>query len=241
MTVTEVSRLTGVSVRTLHHYHAIGLLEPMEITSAGYRLYGEAQLRRLHEILLLRELEFPLKEIKKILDSPGYRAADALEDQIKLLELRRAHLDGLITQAKKLRTEGENIMDFTAYNKKDADRYAAQAKEKWGATQAYREYEEKTKGQSSSQQAENGDALMDIFRELGEVKGLRPQAPEAQALVKKLQTFITDHYYTCTDQILMGLGQMYAAGGEMTENIDRAGGEGTGAFARAAIEIYCRK
>ena len=132
-------------------------------------------------------------------------------------------------------------MDFTAYNKKDADRYAAQAKEKWGATQAYREYEEKTKGQSSSQQAENGDALMDIFRELGALRQLDPRAEEVQALVKKLQTFITDHYYTCTNQILMGLGQMYAAGGEMTENIDRAGGEGTGAFARAAIEMYCGK
>ena len=81
---------------------------------------------------------------------------------------------------------------------------------------------------------------MDIFREFGQIRHMSPAAPEAQALVAKLQSFITDHYYTCTKQILFGLGQMYAAGDEMNENIDKAGGEGTGAFTRDAITIFCR-
>jgi len=81
---------------------------------------------------------------------------------------------------------------------------------------------------------------MDIFKEFGAIRHLSPASNEAQALVAKLQSFITDNYYTCTKQILFGLGQMYAAGDEMNENIDKAGGEGTGAFARDAISVYCK-
>ena len=81
---------------------------------------------------------------------------------------------------------------------------------------------------------------MDIFREFGEIRHLSPASEDAQALVAKLQNFISDNYYTCTKQILFGLGQMYAAGDDMNENIDKAGGEGTGAFARDAITIFCK-
>ena len=87
MTVKEVSRLSGVSVRTLHYYDEIGLLIPAEITEAGYRLYDENSLRRLQDIMLFRELEFPLADIKRIIDSPGFDRRKALEDQIQLLKL----------------------------------------------------------------------------------------------------------------------------------------------------------
>ena len=86
-TVKEVSNLTGVSIRTLHHYDKIGLLNPAKVTDAGYRLYDDASLCRLHAILLLRELQFPLKDIKQILDAPGFDTMEALEQQIELLEL----------------------------------------------------------------------------------------------------------------------------------------------------------
>ena len=92
MTIHEVSRLAGVSVRTLHHYDAIGLLPPTTLTEAGYRLYDDTALARLQFILLFRELEFPLKDIKRILDDPNFDQSAALEDQIKLLELRRKQL-----------------------------------------------------------------------------------------------------------------------------------------------------
>ena len=128
-------------------------------------------------------------------------------------------------------------MDFSSFDTAKIDRYAQEAKEKWGKTEAYKEYETKTAGKDMQ---ETGDKLMDIFRQFGEMRHLSPASDEAQALVAKLQSFITDHYYTCTKQILFGLGQMYAAGDEMNENIDKAGGEGTGAFARDAITIFCR-
>ena len=131
-------------------------------------------------------------------------------------------------------------MDFSTFNTENIDRYAAQAKEKWGSTKAYKEFEEKTAGQSHSQMQQTSDQLMDIFKEFGAMRHLSPADTEVQALVEKLQSFISDNYYTCTKQILFGLGQMYAAGDEMNENIDKAGGAGTGAFAKAAIEIYCK-
>lgn len=131
-------------------------------------------------------------------------------------------------------------MDFSSFDTEKIDRYAAEAKKKWGKTDAYKEYESKTAGQSNGQMQATGGALMDIFRQFGQIRHLSPASSEAQALVKTLQDFISEHYYTCTNQILFGLGQMYAAGDEMNENIDKAGGEGTGAFARDAITIYCK-
>ena len=239
-TVKQVSILTGVSVRTLHHYDEIGLLKPAKVTEAGYRLYDDAALQRLHAILLLRELQFPLKEIKDILDSPGFDPMKALEQQIELLELQKQHLTDLIDHARKIQKTGVIPMDFSSFDTSNIDRYTTEARVKWGKTEAYQEFEVKTAGQSKAQMQSTGDALMDIFREFGTIRHLSPASTEAQALVAKLQSFITEHYYTCTKQILFGLGQMYAAGDEMNENIDKAGGEGTGAFARDAITIYCK-
>ena len=131
-------------------------------------------------------------------------------------------------------------MDFSAFDTTEMDRYAAEAKAKWGKTDAYKEFEQKTAGQSKEQLKTTGDGLMDIFVEIGAIRHLSPASGEAQALVAKLQGYISQHYYNCTKQILRGLGQMYIAGDSMTENIDRAGGEGTAQFAHEAIEIYCK-
>lgn len=240
-TVKEVSRLSGVSVRTLHHYDAIGLLKPTRVTEAGYRLYDDTALARLQAILLFRELQFPLKEIKAILDSPNFDQQEALAQQIRMLELQRKHLDDLIAHARQIQTTGGIPMNFSAFDNSELDSYAAQAKEKWGKTAAYKEFEKKTGNKTPAQMNATGDALMAIFAEFGAIRSAAPESPEAQALVAKLQNFITTHYYTCTPQILRGLGQMYIAGDSMTENIDAAGGEGTAAFAHEAIEAYCSK
>ena len=101
-------------------------------------------------------------------------------------------------------------MDFSSFDTEKIDRYAAEAKEKWGKTEAYKEFETKTAGQSKAQMRSTGDKLMDIFKEFGAIRHRSPACEEAQALVAKLQSFITDNYYTCTKQILFGLGQMYA-------------------------------
>jgi len=230
-----------VSVRTLHHYDAIGLLKPTAVTEAGYRLYDDTALERMQAILLLRELEFPLKQIQEILDSPSFDPIQALEQQIRLLELRRSHLDRLILHARQIQKTGVISMDFTPFSTEELDAYAAQAKERWGTTAAYQEYTQKTAGQTKAEKAATGAGLMDIFREFGNLRQESPASEAAQALVEKLQSFITRHYYTCTKSILQGLGQMYIAGGDMTENIDRAGGEGTAAFAQQAIALFCSR
>jgi DNA-binding transcriptional MerR regulator len=210
------------------------------VTQAGYRLYDDTVLQRLQTILLFRQLQFPLKEIKEILDSPGFDPAAALEQQIKLLELQRTHLDDLISHARQIKETGVIPMDFSAFDTCEMDQYAAEAKARWGKTQPYQEFEQKIAGVSSAQLKSTGDALMDIFAEFGAIRHLSPASVEAQALVAKLQGFISDHYYTCTKQILRGLGQMYIAGDSMTENIDQSGGEGTALFVHKGIEEYCK-
>ncbi len=116
----------------------------------------------------------------------------------------------------------------------------AQAKAKWGETDAYKEFSQKTAGTSQADMQSTADALMDIFAEFGVIRHKSPACVEAQTLVAKLQNFITSHYYTCTKQILQGLGQLYIAGDTMTEAIDHAGGIGTAEFVHQAIEVFCR-
>ena len=239
-TVQQVSKLTGVSVRTLHHYDQIGLLKPTQVTEAGYRLYDEEALQRLHTILFFRELEFPLKQIGEFLNDPAFDAKQALEDQIRLLELRAEQLEKLITHARQIQKTGVIPMDFSAFDHSKQEQYAAEAKRRWGSTDAYKEFQQKTAGQSPAQQQSAGDGLMAIFTRMGAIRTAAPDSSEAQALVKELQDYITAHYYTCTKQILQGLGMMYIAGDEMTGNIDKAGGPGTAQFAHEAIEIYCK-
>ena len=239
-TVNQVSALTGVSVRTLHHYDAIGLLKPTRITGAGYRLYDEEALKRLQTILFFRELEFPLKHIGEFLTDPHLDYQAVLSDQIRLLELRREQLDKLISHARQIQKTGVIPMDFSAFDHSKQAAYAADAKKRWGKTDAYKEFEQKTAGQSREQQEADGNGLMAIFARMGTIRTDDPSSPDAQALVKELQDFITAHYYTCTKQILQGLGMMYIAGDEMTANIDKAGGEGTAQFAYEAITLYCK-
>ena len=239
-TVKEVSRITGVSVRTLHHYDAIGLLRPSKITDAGYRLYDDTALKRLQSILFFRELEFPLQEIKDILDKPNFNPMNALEDQIHLLELRKQHLDKLISHARNIQQTGVISMNFKPFDTTEMDNYAAEAKAKWGKTDAYKEYEQKAAGQNKEKQKFDGDALMAKFAEIGKLRNLAPDAPEVQEAVAGIQAFITAHYYNCTKQIFAGLGQMYVADDRFRQNIDAVGGDGTAEFVSRAIEVYCK-
>ena len=311
MTVKQVSKLTGVSVRTLQYYDDIGLLSPSERTEAGYRLYEEAQLATLQEILLFRELEFPLKDIKAILDSPAYDKERALHQQIELLTLKKERLEGLIRLAEELKNEQSNVqrgtgnksqegsadpagnpdesgtriesrterrkershtMDFTAFDKTKLEEYKKRAREQYSDTYAYKEYEVKSAGRTSEDEQVFAKEFMAIFAKFGALledgtdsntagdnaaasssEASSPEAsspkaslskasaPEAQALVQELRDYITEHFYTCTPEILSGLGKMYAADGEFKENIDRAGGTGTAEFVSQAIDIYCRK
>ena len=120
--------------------------------------------------------------------------------------------------------------------------YETEARERWGNTDAYREHEGKTKNYTKEKRAEANNGLMAIFAEFSVCKqsGASADFNEAQALVAKLQAHITENYYTCTDEILAGLGKMYVADERFKKNIDKYG-EGTAEFAADAIEVYCRK
>ena len=240
MTVNEVSKLTGVSIRTLQYYDKIWLLHPAKYSEAGYRLYDDAALETLQQILLFRELEFPLKEIKEIIGSPDFDRSKALGQQIELLRLKKEHIENLIELAKGIKLLGVRNLKFDAFDTRKIDEYAAQAKASWGQTPAYKEYEEKAKGRTKEEDKKIYQGMIDIFAEFGAIRESDPASGEAQALVKKLQEYITEHMYTCTNEILSELGKMYAGGGDFTKNIDSFGGEGTAEFASKAIEYYCR-
>jgi len=238
-TVNEVSKLTGVSVRTLHHYDAIDLLKPTKVTEAGYRLYDDTALSRLQNILMFRELQFPLKEIKAILDSPAFDSEEALAQQIKLLELQQKHIGKLIDLAREIQKKGVNTMNFDAFDKKETDLYAKEVMERWGHTKACEEYLQKTKNKTDAEFQKTANQLMALFTELGSLRHLPPAEQTVQEKIGALQTFITQNYYNCTAEILNGLGQMYSCDERMKHNIDTAGGEGTAEFVKQAISIYC--
>ena len=240
MTVNEVSKLTGVSIRTLQYYDRIGLLHPAGHTEAGYRLYDDAALETLQQILLFRELEFPLKDIKEIISSPDFDRSKALDQQIRLLTLKKEHIENLIDLAKGIKLLGVRELKFDAFDTKKIDEYAAQAKASWGTTPEYKEFEEKSKGRTKEEDRSIAAGMMDIFARFGAIRDTDPASDEAQALTAELQDYITKNYYTCSKDILRSLGKMYAGGGEFTKNIDSYGGEGTAEFAHQAIEVYCR-
>ena len=241
LTVHEVSKLAGVSIRTLQYYDKIGLLKPAEYTQAGYRLYEDTALEKLQQILLFKELEFSLKEIKEIISRKDFDRNKALKQQIDLLTLKKEHLENLINFARGIEFIGVRTMDFSAFDTKKIDEYSKRAKEQWGNSEAYREFEEKSKDRTKEDEQDIMKEFMKIFAEFGELKSMQPDAKEVQEQVCKLKDYITKHFYNCTDDILMCLGKMYAGGGEFTQNIDSVGGEGTAEFTAEAIRIYCKR
>lgn len=240
MTVNEVSRLTGVSIRALHYYDQIGLLPAAGHTDSGYRLYDDTALAALQQILLFREMEFPLKDIRQIMTQPGFDRQKALVQQMELLMLKKQRLENLIDLARRMQQTGGKPMDFTAFDTTKLEEYARQAKQAWGTTPAYQEFEEKSTKRTPQESNTINAQLMAIVAAFGTLQTRPAQDPAVQAQVKTLKDFITRHYYTCNKQILAQLGQMYAAGGEFTKNINAAGGPGAAEFAARAIEYYCR-
>lgn len=245
LTISEIAEATGVSVRTLHYYDEIGLLEPSSVEKQnGYRFYDEKSLERMQEILFYRELDFPLKDIVKILASPEYDKKKALAEQKKLLTLKKERIERLIKLLESS-SKGDFTMSFKEFDnsKYEAERkkYAEEAEKKWGKTEAYGEFEKKSKGYSDEKWSDVNEAMDSLIGEFSDCleNGGSPETEEAQALVKKWQDFITENYYTCTNEILAGLGLMYTADERFKANID-AHGMGTAEFMSKAIEIYCK-
>lgn len=243
MKISEVAKLTGITVRTLHYYDEIGLLRPSEITEAGYRIYRDEDLKKLQEILFFRELEFSLNDVRKILSSPGYDREYALRQHKNLLLQKRSRIDDLIALVDKT-LRGEPDMSFQQFDKTTYENskkaYAAEARERWGNTAPYAEYQQKVRSSGTEKMDALGEESHVLLAQFGEIRNIAPSAPEAQSLVKKWQDYITANFYTCTKPILSCLGQMYVTDERFTQNIDRHG-EGTAEFMAAAIDIFCQE
>ena len=240
MKIKEFADLTGVSVRTLHYYDEIGLLKPASVDkTTGYRFYDEDSILRMQEILFYRELDFSLKSIGTILSSPNYDKSKALKEQKQLLTLKKERLERLISAIDSA-VKGENVMK--AFDNSEFEKHKAEAKEKWGSTDAYKEHAERTKGYSEQKWNDLAEGMNHIMEEFALCmrKDNSPDSTEAQNLVKMLQSHITENYYCCTKEILAGLGQMYVADERFKNNIDKHA-DGTAAFICEAIAVYCGK
>ncbi|MBR5287371.1 MAG: MerR family transcriptional regulator [Clostridia bacterium] len=240
LTVGEAAARAGVSIRTLRHYDAIGLLRPQNVTSAGYRLYGEEEMRKLERILFFRELDFPLDEVKAILSNPAYNEREAIERQLALMKKKRERLDWLILRLEGA-VNGECDPEFEVFGMKEIEKmkneYAQEVRQRWGKTKAYAQSEEKHAAYGEAQYGgmlEEMDALM---AEFAAVRGVAAADARVQALVERWKACITKWHYDCTDEILDGLGKMYVCDERFTANIDRHG-EGTAKCMSDAIAAY---
>lgn len=239
MQITEFAKLTGVSVRTLHYYDEIGLLKPAEVDEwTGYRFYDEKNLEKMQQIMFYRELDFSLKSIIGILSSPDFDKQKALDEQKKLLILKKERLEKLIF-AIDCAKKGEIIMN--AFDNTEFENYKNEAKERWGNTDAYKEYSQKSKGYSEEKFNALGEGMEKVLEEFAICmnSGATFDSEEAQKLVKKLQNYITENFYTCTNEILASLGQMYVADERFKNNIDKHS-VGTTEFVSKAIEEFCK-
>lgn len=237
MTIGELSRISGVSVRTLRHYDAIGLLRPVSTTEAGYRQYDEASLQRLSLILLFRELKFPLKDIRDMLGRSDFDPVAALDEQIARLEEKRQHIDNLILLARVAKMKGLNHLRFSALDAQALDATAARIADAWQDTPAMRECEEKDAARTDEERQSVEQALMHLLASFGQHPE-DPSCPEAHAMVQRLRDFITAHFYNCTPAILGGLADLYDGGSEFTRNIDSLAGTGTAAWLAQAMRSY---
>ncbi len=242
MHINEFAKLTGVSVRTLHYYDEIGLLKPAFADKQnGYRFYDEVSLERMQEILFYREMDFSLKSICEIVSSPDYDRQSALSKQRQLLILKKERLERIIA-ALDCVGKGENIMKAFDNSEFETARkqYEAEAKERWGKTDAYKEHAEKTKAYSKDKWQDVNAGMEDIFKEFAVCmeNGNAPDSKDAGMLAQKLQDYITENYYTCTKEILAGLGQMYVADERFKKNINK-NAAGTADFVNRAIKAFC--
>ena len=240
MKVKEVADLAGISVRTLHHYNEIGLLIPAETTDAGYRVYSETNLETLQQILFFKELGFPLKKIKEIIQNPSFDRQEALIMQHKMLLEKKYRLDQMIGTIEKTIQHSKGGIQMSNQEKFAGfdfshNPYEQEAREKWG-DKAVNQANEKAKNMTSFDQ----EKFNDVFRSLAAIRHLPPESNEAQAGIDKWYQFLNklgNHY---TLEAFKGLGQMYVEDERFTKNIDQFG-DGLAVFMRDAMEIYADK
>jgi DNA-binding transcriptional MerR regulator len=229
LTVGQVARLTGVSVRTLHHYDEIGLLQPSMRSEAGYRLYGPADLERLQQVLFFRELSFSLDEILQILSDPELQVASALRMQRHLLVEKAARVSALIAAVdaalfrleKGMAMETENVPAM--FKDFDPSQYEQEAEERWGSSDSYRESKKRTARYTQRDWEILKAEGQDIFRRLAALldAGTAATDPAAMQLAEAHREHISRWFYPCSKPMHRGLGELYVNDARFTANIDR--------------------
>ncbi|RDY72540.1 MerR family transcriptional regulator [Halobacillus trueperi] len=246
--VKEMAEMTGVSVRTLHHYDHIDLLSPSYVSEKGYRLYSEKELARLQQILFFKEMDFSLKKIKDILDDPDFDEGDALQRHREILREKKKRLERLIRSVDQtLQTlEGEERMKnedrFRPFDKSEIEahqkKYEKEVEERWGNTDAYKQSKQIT-SQYTKEDWEKIQREGDkIDRALVKLMDRDPSDPDVQQLIDKKRQHITGHFYECNLQIFRGLADMYVNDPRFTKNIDKWK-EGYAEFLKRAMHTYC--
>jgi MerR family transcriptional regulator, thiopeptide resistance regulator len=242
-TVNQLATLAHVSVRTLHHYDAIGLLHPSFIAKNGYRQYEERELIRLQQILFFRELDFSLDDIARIMRSPDFTVIEALKAQQALVKLKRARLDTLIetinTTIKSMTDNTPLVTEelYDAFRDDDVKQYQDEVKERWGNTDAYKQSAARV-GKMTKAQMEKLKADGKAFtEELAKTMDYSFDSDEAQAMVQKHYDGV-NVFYTCSIAMYRNLGQMYVDDARFTAYYD-AFRPGLAAWLRDAINFYC--
>lgn len=238
-TVGEVSELAGVTVRTLHHYDEVGLLSPSERSEVGYRMYSYDDLARLQEILIWRQLGFPLAEIASLLDDPDHDRRGALERQRELVSREIDRLEALaaaVDAALEAHKNGTRLKEASMFEGFDPREYDDEARERWGHTDAYRESARRTEAYGGADWSEIRAESDAIVQELSEVMraGEPADGPAAVALAERHRDHISRWFYPCSPRMHRGLGEMYIADERFTSTYERQA-EGLAAYFRDAI------
>ncbi|MFD2679471.1 MerR family transcriptional regulator [Bacillus seohaeanensis] len=233
MKVKEVADLVGISVRTLHHYDEIGLLIPNETTESGYRLYSNENLETLQQILFFKELGFPLKKIKEIINSPSFDRQEALELHRKMLLEKRNRLDQMIATIEKTMKHSKGEINMSNEEKFEGfdfsnNPYEQEARERWGD----KAVDNANVKFGKSEQ----DAMNSIYRKLASIRHKSPESEEAQTAIKEWYDFL-NKIATYSLEAFKGLGQMYVDDKRFTKNIDKFG-EGLAKFMCDAMAFY---
>jgi MerR family transcriptional regulator, thiopeptide resistance regulator len=227
-TVGELARLTGLTVRALHHYDEIGLVRPSQRTQAGYRLYDDADVLRLQQVLLFRELGLPLDEIASAIDDAASREL-LLRQHREFLVTKRARIDAMVASldAALLRLQKGTAMQpddvKTLFDGFDPAQYEDEAEQRWGHTDAYRESKRRTQRYGKPEWTEIQRAWSEIYQELAALMraGTPPADPAAQVLVERHRLHIDRWFYPCSIEMHKGLGAMYVADPRFTANLDK--------------------
>jgi DNA-binding transcriptional MerR regulator len=214
-TVSQLARMAGITVRALHHYDHIGLLEPAGRTESGYRLYGERELLRLQQILLFRELDLPLSEVRSILDEPGFDPLEALQNHRQVLQRRMDRLGRLLTTIDKTihrLTEGDMGMTdeelYEGLSKEQIERYQREAREMYDP-ELVRESEQRVRKMSKARREAIKAEGDQVTRSLAALMDREPSDAEVQVWIARHHAWI-ENFYPCSAEVYRGLGQGYA-------------------------------